>query len=224
MAKAMTSQHNELEAKQAFGAEVRQLRKARLMTLSELALASGVSVSHLSAIERGTVNASLSKISRIATALAVPEEWFFARRSGQGPMERAYVVREKNRRDLSMLYEESVEQAGYSDQLLSSSIGGSFYLGVSEYAPRTEKVVDQFYSRDGELHGVVLEGELELVLGDETIPVRAGDSFSFPGDIIHTVRNTSAERARLIFVNAPMIIPKYMAIAQDQSEQEKESG
>jgi len=85
------------ESLQHFGAEVRELRKARQMTLAALAEASGVSVSHLSAIERGSVNPTLSKILKIADGLGVPEEWFFNTREGEGPLERLYVVRHQNR-------------------------------------------------------------------------------------------------------------------------------
>ncbi|MEM8655249.1 MAG: XRE family transcriptional regulator [Pseudomonadota bacterium] len=196
----------------AFGAEVRQLRKARQMTLAELADASGVSISHLSAIERGTVSASLKKITRIADALGVPEEWFFNHRPGSGPMERAYVVRQSNRRNLNLLYGESIEQSGYFDQLLSSSIGGQFYLGVSEYRPHSEQVLDQVFSREGEIHGVVLDGEMELTIDAEVITVRTGDSFSFPGRILHLLRNASDQPARMIWVNSPVIIPKFVAL------------
>ena len=90
---------------------------------------------------------ALDKISRVAAALGVPEEWFFNHRPGSGPLERAYVVRETNRRNLNLLYGEPVEQSGYSDQLLSSSIGGSFYLGVSVYHPHSEQVIDQYGAR-----------------------------------------------------------------------------
>lgn len=201
----------------AFGAEVRQLRKARQMTLADLATTSGVSISHLSAIERGTVSASLKKITQIADALGVPEEWFFSHRPGSGPMERAYVVRKSNRRNLNLLYGEPIEQSGYSDQLLSSSIGGQFYLGVSEYRPHSEQVLDQVFSRDGEIHGVVLEGQLELTIEAEIITVRAGDSFSFPGHILHLLRNASDQPARMIWVNAPVIIPKFVAVDAAQT-------
>jgi len=192
----------------AFGAEVRALRKARQMTLSELAESSGVSLSHLSAIERGTVSASLGKVASIAEALGVPEEWFFTHRPGAGPLERRYVVREQNRRSLNQLYHETVERAGYSDALLSSSIGGGFYMGISEYPAHSEQVVNHIYARDGEMHGFVIEGEMELLLEDETITVRAGDSFSFPGQVPHSARNASDKPARLIWVNSPVIIPK----------------
>lgn len=206
------------EALTAFGAEVRQLRKARGMTLAELASASGVSVSHLSAIERGTVSASLRKISSIAEALSVPEEWFFNRRSGSGPMERAYVVRKRNRRNLSLLYQEPMEQSGYSDRLLSSSIGGDFYMGVSDYSPHTSDIVTPLFTRDGEMHGLVLDGEFELTLDDEVITLQAGDSFSFPGQIVHNARNVSDKPARLLWVNSPVIIPECLQRSAPEKE------
>lgn len=215
------------EALTAFGAEVRQLRKARELTLAELAAASGISVSHLSAIERGTVSASLRKITSIAEAMSVPEEWFFNRRPGSGPMERAYVVRKRNRRNLSLLYQEPMEQSGYSDQLLSSSIGGDFYMGVSDYSPRSSNIVTPLFTRDGEMHGLVLEGEFELTLDDEVITLKAGDSFSFPGQIVHNARNISDQPARLLWVNSPVIIPEFLertASAQRPKSNKEKSG
>ena len=215
------------EALTAFGAEVRQLRKAREMTLAELASASGMSVSHLSAIERGTVNASLRKITSIAEALAVPEEWFFNRRPGSGPMERAYVVRKRNRRNLSLLYQEPMEKSGYVDALLSSSIGGDFYMGVSDYSPHSEAVETPLFTREGEMHGLVLDGAFELTLEDEVITLQAGDSFSFPGHIVHNARNTSDRPARLLWVNSPVIIPKFLerhAPASTSTNGSKKSG
>lgn len=202
------------ESLATFGAEVRQLRKARQMTLADLAAASGVSVSHLSAIERGGVNPTLGKIAQIAEGLGVPEEWFFTRREGDGPLERTFVVRRENRRSLNLLYGEPAEVSGYSDALLSSSLGGAFHMGLSEYPPHSDAVADEIYVREGEQHGLVLEGELVLTLGTETIRLRAGDSFSFPGTILHAMRNKSDRPARLIWVNSPVVIPKFAVHAK----------
>ncbi|MEM8728471.1 MAG: cupin domain-containing protein [Pseudomonadota bacterium] len=129
-----------------------------------------------------------------------------------GPLERSYVVRRQNRRNLNLLYDEPVEQSGYSDELLSSSIGGGFHMGLSEYPPYNAAVTVELYSRFGEQHGYVLEGELVLTLEDEDITVRAGDSFSFPGQILHGLRNVSDATARLIWVNSPVIISKNAAL------------
>ena len=206
------------ESLATLGGEIRQLRKARQMTLADLAAATGVSVSHLSAIERGAVNATIDKIKKIAAGLDVPEEWFFAARPGEGRLERTYVVRRENRRTLNTLYGEPPEVCGYFDQLLSSSLGGAFHMGLSEYPPYSEQVIDEVYVRDGEQHGIVLEGELVLRLEDELITIRAGDSFSFPGYILHTARNKSDKPARLIWVNAPVIIPKLAVHSAEQAQ------
>ncbi len=192
----------------AFGSEVRQLRKARGMTLARLSEASGISVSHVSAIERAAVNASIDKVARLADALAVPVAWFFVRRPGAGPLERAHVVRADNRRNLNLLYGETPEETGYTDWLLSSTIGGNVHVGLSDYAPWSDRYESDLVVRDGEQHCLVLEGEIELVLGDEIVTLRQGDSFSIPGDVPHRTRNRSAEPARMIWVNAPVVIPK----------------
>jgi transcriptional regulator with XRE-family HTH domain len=57
------------EIKQAFGARMRALRKARDLTQEDLAFASGLDRSYLGAIERGEKNLSLINIQRIADAL-----------------------------------------------------------------------------------------------------------------------------------------------------------
>lgn len=176
------------------------------MTLVQLAEAGGMSVSHVSAIERGAVNASIDKVNRLATALGVPVAWFFTRRTGIGPLERAHVVRAENRRNLNILYEETAEESGYTDWLLSSTIGGEFYVGLSEYSPGGD--TEDLVVREGEQHCIVLEGEIELRLQDEVITLRAGDSYSIPGHIPHQTRNASHQPSRMIWVNAPVIIPK----------------
>ena len=191
----------------SFGSEVRQLRRARNMTLRDLADASGVSLSHLSAIERGATSPTLEKIERIARGLRVATEWFFASRPGAGPNERACVVRAGNRRNLHLLYAQTVEEAGYEDRLLSATIGGNLSMGIASYAPRSETVIDYLYRNDGETHGLVLEGDIEMVLGDETVVLSAGDSFSVPGNLPHRARNRRDAPATIVWASSPVIIP-----------------
>lgn len=181
------------------------------MTLADLAQASGVSTSHLSAIERGAVNPSLEKIDRIAQALAVSPAWFFVNRAGTGPLEREYVVRAENRRNLNLLYDEPPESSGYIDWLLSSSLGGDFYMGMSEFLPGATVENDVLYTREGEIHFLVTEGELTMLLGSEEVTLRAGDSGSIPGDLPHHVFNRSQAMTKLIWVNSPVIIPSEAA-------------
>ncbi len=59
------------EIKQAFGARMRTLRKARGLSQEALAFASGLDRSYLGAIVRREKNLSLIKLTRIAEALGV---------------------------------------------------------------------------------------------------------------------------------------------------------
>ena len=199
----------------SFGSEVRQLRKARRMTLKVLSAASGVSLSHLSAIERNASKPSLDVIEAIARALSITPDWFFARRSGDGPMERAFVVRRHERRNLNALYAQSEQELGYTDSLLSSSIGGQFYMGIAHYAPGAERIDETMMSFDGEQHGVLIEGELELRLGDEIITLRAGDSYSHDARIPHHGLNRSDKPAVLVWAVSPVVIP--MDVTRDEA-------
>ncbi|MEM7320786.1 MAG: cupin domain-containing protein [Pseudomonadota bacterium] len=195
------------------GSEVRQVRKARGMTLKGLSKTTGISVSHLSAVERGTTNPSLDIVHRIAAALGIASDWFFARRSGDGPMERAYVVRKQNRRDLNRLYGEGIEALGLTDQLLSSSIGGDFFMGVATYQPHSSRPGHPMYQHAGEQHGFILSGELELQIADEKITLREGDSYSFPTDIMHNATNVTDQPCQLVWAISPVTIPKDVVVS-----------
>ena len=210
----------------SLGSEMRQVRKARLLTLKDVAAATGISVSHLSAIERSATSPSLEVVHKIAMALDIDPDWFFARRPGSGPMERAYVVRKRNRRDLNRLYREDKAQIGLSDELLSSSIAGQFLMGVAEYEPHSERPGHTIYQHAGEQHGYILEGELELQLQNEFITLQEGDSFSFPTEIIHNARNRTDKPARLIWAIAPIVIPKDVVVGArtDENDQQGEGG
>ena len=199
----------------SLGSEMRQVRKARQLTLREVAAETGISVSHLSAIERGATNPSLDVVGKVARALDIDPDWFFPRRRGDGPMERAFVVRKHNRRDLNTLYREDKDQIGLTDEQLSSSIAGQLLLGLAEYEPHSERPGHTIYQHTGEQHGYVLEGEMELQIADEFITLHEGDSFSFPTEIIHNARNRTDRPAKLIWAIAPIVIPKDVVVTGD---------
>ena len=192
----------------SLGAELRELRKVRNLTLKQLSETAGISLSHLSAIERGASNPSIDVLDALAKGLDVTPSWFFFFLSGAGPLERAFVVRHHNRRDLNVLYDEDSASLGYADNLLSSSIGGQFYMGLAVYAPFSETPEDRMQQHAGETHGLVLEGELEMQIADETIILKEGDSYSFDARIPHHARNRSNEVCKLVWAVSPVVIPK----------------
>ena len=59
------------------------------------------------------------------------------------------------------------------------------------------------HDHDNEQINYVLEGELELSSGDETVTLKAGQVVIFPPYAPHQVRNTSASVARSLAILSP---------------------
>lgn len=188
------------------GAEIREVRKARGLTLKDLSERTGRSVAYLSRIERGDTRISVDLLTDIGEALGVDPKWFFPRKSGSGELERSYVVRREARRPMSNLYSRSFDELGFRDGLLSSSLTGQFYLLETRFPPGQPGNAVEGYVFEGEQHGVIVQGELELRLGDEVILLKAGDSFSYPNSIPHRFRNLGKVEAVMIWAMAPVTI------------------
>ena len=67
------------------GREVRSLRKARGLTLSEVAEASGLSIGYLSLVERDKATPSINALHAISRSLGVTVSWFFEGLEADGP-------------------------------------------------------------------------------------------------------------------------------------------
>ncbi len=190
------------------GSEIREVRKARGLTLKTLSAQLSCSAAYLSRIELGTARASALLLDEIGTALNVDAHWFFPQQSGDGPLERQHVVRAENRRPLSGMYTRSKEELGFEDELLSSTLSGQCYLILSRFAPGAGAPPEptEGYVFEGEQHAIVLTGEVELRLGDEVIVLRAGDSFSYPSMIAHRFRNRTDSEATMVWAMSPVRI------------------
>ncbi len=190
------------------GSEIREVRKARGLTLKELSEVVSCSTAYLSRIELGTAKVSVELLTEISAALAVDPAWFFPKQAGAGPLERRHVVRAENRRSLSGMYTRSTEELGFEDELLSSSLAGQCYLIFSRFPPVAGAAPEplEAYVFEGEQHAIVFSGEVELRLEDEIIVLRAGDSFSYPSAIAHRFRNRANAEATMVWAMSPVRI------------------
>lgn len=179
------------------------------MTLKALSQATGVSLSYLSVIERDAGNPSTEILTAIAEALGVDVSWFFASQRGAGPLERLNVVRADARRVLNILYGTPSQEVGFSDLLLSSSIGGRFYLSMCLFKPGANNPDKSMISHQGEQHGIVIKGAIELTLADEVIVLREGDSYSFDTKLGHHIRNALPDAETVIvWAVSHIVIPR----------------
>ncbi len=177
------------------GSQIRDLRKAKKMTLTELAERSGFSTGHLSQAERGVSEVSISALKSIAAALEVQISWFFQGDSEQPDAELGLIVRGDQRRQLKF------SGTGFSEELLSPDLKGETLLVMTELEPGADDPVE--VTRPVEESGMVIEGELELWIDDRRFLLNSGDSFRIPRDRPHRVRNPGAMISRTLWVITP---------------------
>ena len=177
------------------GTDLRALRKARGLTLAELALKIGRSVGWLSQIERDLTEPTIGDLRRLADALDQPMSLFFGTPDAPAA-ERGYVVRADNWRNLG------TSEAGLVEQLLSPDLGGSFEIVRSVFAPGAE--LPEMNTRPTEEAGYIISGQLELQVGERTFLLNPGDSFRFRREP-HRWRNPGSEPCIAIWVIAPPV-------------------
>ncbi|MGI9413734.1 MAG: cupin domain-containing protein [Hyphomicrobiales bacterium] len=191
---------------ETIGDEIRQLRKARGLTLQELAEITGKSVGFLSQVERNLTKPSVAALQDISEALEVHIGWFFQGDVEADETERQYIVRREARRRLSYSDLSSTDYLGHYDHLLSSNLNGELVLGLSRYEPGCSSG-DDCYSHKGEEAGLVLAGCLELSIGDQVYLLNEGDSFSFPSSVPHRFANPSQDADTVVvWANTPITL------------------
>src|SRR5919112_4750047 len=157
------------------GERVRQHRTARGWTLDELADRSGVSRRMLVTIEHGEGNPSIATLLRISDALGVGLP---------------VLVDVEQPRALT------VTAAGQAPVLWRGPHGGRALLVAGTEPPDVVELWD-WTLRPGESHStkahssgtrellLVLEGRVDLRVGDRTERLEVGDSAAFAGDVPH---------------------------------------
>ena len=193
-AEQATSGDGQFDAEAVIGGQLRELRKAKGMTLHEVATAAGISVSYLSQIERNVSRLPIGVLKKISDVLGVHMNWFF-RSGAQGPAdERDVVVRAGNRRKLSFT------GLGITEELLSPNLSGPLELLISTIHPGADS---EFYAHDGHEAGLVMNGVLDLWVGEQHFCLRAGDSFSFASTVPHRCANAGAKPVKVLWAITP---------------------
>lgn len=177
------------------GTEIRHLRKARGMTITELSRATGLSQGYLSQIERGISSPSVKALHSISRALGVTISWFFSPTSSTDSALRDFVVRAENRRSLAF-------SSGILDELLSPNLGRKIELLRCVFQPGAESGTEP-YTHRGEEAGIVISGVLHLWLNDDHIVLNEGDSFAFSSDTPHRYNNPTDIETVVIWAITP---------------------
>jgi transcriptional regulator with XRE-family HTH domain len=178
------------------GERLRDARRARGLSLRELAKRLGVSPSLISQIERGTARPSVSTLFRLVAELDVSlDEILFGLRGSptsdrdvEDPVQRAHD-RQRIRLASGVIWE----------RLTPTSEPGVEFLYVVYEVGGASSPADAYQRHAGHEWAYVISGILEVRIGFETHVLEAGDSISFDSTTPHRLANIGDTPAHAIW-------------------------
>jgi transcriptional regulator with XRE-family HTH domain len=172
------------------GGRLRAARLERGLTIEQLAQASGLTKGFISQLERDATAASLSSLARICDALGIRIGYLTDRETPE-------LVRRVERERVQI-------DEGHFHYLLSPPSERRYQAIESVIAPGGSAGDEPYtFPADTELV-YVLEGALELHIGDEVYVLERGDAFTYSPREPHTWRNPSDdEPAVVLWVATP---------------------
>ncbi|MFT8467256.1 helix-turn-helix domain-containing protein [Acetobacter syzygii] len=175
----------------SMGARLRARRKSMGLSLKDVAERAGVSVGYLSQIERDISSPSVKDLMEISRSLGTSASSFFEAAT-QDAVD-SFVVRQAQRKITFF-------ENGLTKQKLSPSAhdGMTMSMVVIEPGGGSGEVL---YTHDGMEAGLVINGQLTLVIEDEVSVLNEGDSFQFSSQRPHRFYNSFADVTRVIWVN-----------------------
>lgn len=178
-----------------------RFKHARLllgMNLRQIADLAGVSESYVSKLENDHVRPSLATLHRLANALQTN---ISALVSEAEPFGKNVTVVKANRRTAFQFSDGRSGDGIRLEKLIPSQPDNLLQANVHVIAPGSGS--EELISHTGQEFGYVLEGALELIVGDETYRLGAGDAFCFSSKHPHGYRNKSDQTVRVVWVNTP---------------------
>jgi transcriptional regulator with XRE-family HTH domain len=192
---ALADQHGEISPR--IGFQLKRERRIRGLRLKDVAEAAGLSLSLISKIENNRVSPSLSTLHRLAKALGTSVSALFTMDETLDK-----VVHRPHERPVAGKVQSMVEWDGIEAEIMVPFGSGRLLEGfvfVMQPGSHSGGVLQH----EGEECGYVLEGKLELTVGEECYLLDPGDSFFFPSEIPHAYRNPGDTIARVIWINTP---------------------
>lgn len=170
------------------GAKIRKKRSEKNLSLKELAERIDLTASFLSQIERDLAEPSISSLRKIAHALDVPIFYFLIDDDKSTP-----VVRKSERKTLKL------PESHLIYELLTPDVNRAMELFMARIEPNTD-VGEEDSIHPGEECVLVMQGTMEIKVGENTYTLEEGDSIYYFASLPHSIRNAGDDE--LVFLSA----------------------
>jgi quercetin dioxygenase-like cupin family protein/DNA-binding XRE family transcriptional regulator len=180
------------------GTRLRRARRAKRMRLRDVAEAVGCSESLLSKIECDKATPSLRTLHRIVAVLETSIATLF----NDAEPDDVVFYRSGARMSVAVGGPNGGGGTGIRlERLVPYREGRVLEGNIHVIAPGADNGGE--IKHVGEEVGYVLEGEMELTVGETTAVLRQGDSFFFPSHLPHRYANRGKSVCRVLWINTP---------------------
>ncbi len=176
------------------GERLRNVRKAKGVSQRELAKRVGVTNSTISLIEQNRVSPSVASLKKVLDGIPMTLSDFFT--MDVEPNEDHYFYLREQQPDIG--------QGNLNYFLIGADHQNRNITLLREvYEPGSDTGEDMI-SHEGEECGVVVEGEIEVTVGDIVKILSEGEGYYFATNKPHRFRNLAERRATIISASTPV--------------------
>lgn len=170
------------------GKEIHRIRKMNKLTLKDVSVKSGLSVSFLSQVERGISSVTFTSLRRIAEALGVHINLFFEETTEKSPIKKRTIKK-------------TADQPNFTfTNLVGDMENPLFFPARIELRPGESHTHP--YAHQGQEFVYILEGELKVILEDYSDTFYTNESFHIDSMQEHMWFNETNQPVTLLVVSA----------------------
>lgn len=191
-----------LQAEFDIGARLKAMRSASALSQRQLAERAGVPHAQISNVEKNKVSPSVGTLRKILGGLGVSMADFFEpeRQLPPGPFFKAETLVDLTSKIAASAIGNSTGRMSFRQVGDARAFNLQILHEVYEANADTGETRLQHASSEG---GYVIEGELEVTVGEEVRILKAGEAYLFDSRIPHRFRNLSQSRTVVISACTP---------------------
>lgn len=178
------------------GGKIRELRRAKKLTLNDVANETGFSTALISQIENNNVSPPIATLSKIASYLDVKIGHFFSENEEECRFE---VLRADQRTAIPRVISRDGTSHGYFYESLSvlkkNKSMDPFLLTLNDKVSNTDT-----YSHNGEEFIYVMKGTAEMLLDGKSIVLNEGDCVYFDANLKHRLLAKDGSEVKVLAV------------------------
>jgi quercetin dioxygenase-like cupin family protein len=165
------------------GKKIHKVRETKKVSLDQIANETGFSIDYLKKIEAGKVFPPVGALLQIAKALEIDSGYFLREQeSTLSKRIKAYTERTEN----------------YAYTTLTPGAGNKHLKAFKVTVEPLQNHKGVGYHHEGEEFVYVLQGKVEVVVGDHANTLDEGDSLHFNSGIRHMLKNVGEEKAKIL--------------------------